>query len=177
MAISREQKEKMMADYAERLSQSQAMILTDYRGLTVAQISEVRRNLREIKGSFQVVKNTLFERVLEQSGIQVKTEPLQGPLAVAFCMGDPQPVAKALLGIAKETDILQIKGAILGNRFLGPEAVKNLAELPPREVILAQLLGTVQGPMSDLVGIITAPLRELVQVLQARSEQGQEAAA
>jgi large subunit ribosomal protein L10 len=167
----------MVADYLERLSQSQAMILTDYRGLTVAQISEVRRNLREIKASFQVVKNTLFERVLEQSGVQVKTEPLQGPLAVAFCMGDPQPVAKALLGIAKETDILQIKGAILGNRFLGPEAVKNLAELPPREVILAQLLGTVQGPMSDLVGIITAPLRELVQVLQGRSEQGQEAAA
>ena len=177
MTTTREQKEKMVADYLDRLSRSQAMILTDYRGLTVGQISELRRNLREIKGSFQVVKNTLFERVLEQAGIPVRTEPLQGPLAVAFCMGDPQSVAKALLGFAKETDILRIKGAILGTRFLGPEAVKDLAELPPREVILAQLLGTVQGPMSDLVGIITAPLRELVQVLQARSEQGQQTAA
>jgi large subunit ribosomal protein L10 len=177
LAISREQKEKMVADYLDKMSRSQALLLTDYRGLTVVQISELRRNLRDMNSSFQVVKNTLFERALVETGVPVRTEPLQGPLAVAFCLGDPQPVAKALLGFAKETDILQIKGAILGTRFLGPEAVKDLAELAPREVILAQLLGMVQGPMSDLVGVIAAPLRELVQVLQARSEQGQQAAA
>jgi large subunit ribosomal protein L10 len=177
LAISREQKEKMVADYLDKVSRSQALILSDYRGLTVAQISELRRNLREINGAFQIVKNTLFGRALEESGIPVRTESLQGPLGVAFCMGDPQPVAKALLAFAKETDILQIQGAILGTRFLGPQAVKDLAELPPREVILAQLLGTVQGPMTDLVSTIAAPLRELVQVLQARSEQGQQAAA
>jgi large subunit ribosomal protein L10 len=167
----------MVADYLDKMSRSQALLLTDYRGLTVVQISELRRNLREMNSTFQVVKNTLFERALDETGIPVQKEPLQGPLAVAFCLGDPQPVARALLAFAKETDVLQIKGAVLGTRFLGPEAVKNLAELPPREVILAQLLGTVQGPMTDLVSTIAAPLRELVQVLQARSEQGQQAAA
>jgi large subunit ribosomal protein L10 len=177
LAISREQKEQMVADYLDKMSRSQALILTDYRGLTVVQISELRRNLREMDSAFQVVKNSLFERALEETGTPVQTEPLQGPLAVAFCLGDPQPVAKALLAFAKETDILQVKGAVLGTRFLGPEAVRNLAELPPREVILAQLLGMVQGPMSDLVSTLAAPLRELVQVLQARSEQDQQAAA
>jgi large subunit ribosomal protein L10 len=177
LAISREQKEKMMAEYRDKMSRSQALILADYRGLTVAQISELRRNLREMSGAFQVVKNTLFERSLKEAGISVRTDLLQGPVAVAFCLGDPQPVARALLAFAKDTDILQVKGVVLGTRFLGPEAVKNLAELPPREVILAQLLGMVQGPMTDLVSTIAAPLRELAQVLQARSEQGQQAAA
>ena len=76
------------------------------------------------------------------------------------------------MDFAKETEILEVKGAILGTSLLGPEGVKGLADLPPREVLLAQLLGSVQGPMSSLASTITAPLRELVQVLQARSEQG-----
>ncbi len=177
MAISREQKEKMVADYVDKMSRSQAMILADYRGLTMADMSELRQRLRETGGAFQVVKNTLFARALQEVGIPVPTEPLQGPVAVGYCLGDAPPVAKALIDFAKEVEYLQIKGAIVGTSFLGPEGVKGLADLPPREILLAQLLGAVQGPMGNLVGVITAPLRELAQVLRARSEQGQEAAA
>lgn len=177
MAISRAKKEKMVADYVDKMSQSEALILTDYRGLSVAAISDLRRQLREVDGTFQVVKNTLFLRALEQAGLPIPDEQMEGPLAVAYCLGDAPPTAKALMGFAKEQDVLEVRGAIMGGNLLDAEAVKSLADLPPREFLLAQLVGAVQGPMSSLVSTLQAPMRELAQVLHARSEQGQDAAA
>jgi large subunit ribosomal protein L10 len=167
----------MVADYLDKMSRSKAVILTDYRGLTVAQTSELRRNLREVDGAFQVVKNTLFTRALEEADIPVPTEELTGPIAVGYCFGDSPPIAKAMMDFAKQTGILTVRGALMGTRYLTPAAVQNMADLPPREILLAQLLGAVQGPMSSLASVLAAPMRELVQVLQARSEQGQEATA
>ena len=94
---------------------------------------------------------------------------MAGPLAVAYCLGDAPPAAKVLMGFAKETDLLTVRGAILGSSLLDGDGVKGLADLPPREVLLAQLLGVVQSPMSSLVSTIQAPMRELVQVLHARA--------
>ena len=177
MAISRAQKEQMVADYVEKMGNSQALILTNYRGLSVADMGDLRRKLREVDGVFQVVKNTLFMRALEEAGLPVPPEHMEGPLAVGYCLGDAPPVAKAIMDYAKEMDLLKIKGAILGTNLLDLDGVKGLADLPPREVLLAQLVGAVQGPMGSLVSTLQAPMRELVQVLQARSEQGQEEAA
>jgi large subunit ribosomal protein L10 len=177
LAISKEKKQQLVADYVDKMSKSQALILADYRGLTVADLTELRRKLRDNSSGFQIVKNTLFKLALEKAGIPVPTDRIQGAIAVSYCFAEVPPVAKALADFAKETEILQIKGAILGAQFLDAEDVRGLAVLPPREVLLAQLLGTMQGPMSSLVSTITAPLRELVQVLKARSEQGQQAAA
>lgn len=177
MAISKDKKVEMVAEYADQMSRSQAMILTDYRGLTVAEITRLRQNLREVDGSFQVVKNSLFARALEDAGAPIPTDQLAGPVAVGYCYGEVPPVAKALTDFAREADELTIKGAILGMTLLDAEDVKGLAELPPREILLAQLLGAVQGPMSSLVTTITAPMREIAQVLRSRSEQEQEAAA
>jgi large subunit ribosomal protein L10 len=174
LAVSREQKVEMVADYVDKMSHSQAIILTDYRGLTVADMSTLRRNLREVNGVFQVIKNTLFERALNEAGMPVPKDQLQGPVAVGFCLNEVPSVAKALVDFARESQILQLRGAILGDRFIDVEAVRELADLPPREILLAQLLGAVQGPMSNLVTTIAAPMRELARVLQARSEQGQE---
>jgi large subunit ribosomal protein L10 len=171
LAISRAQKEKMVADYVDKMSHSQALILTDYRGLSVADISDLRRRLREVDGVFQVVKNTLFARALEEAGLPIPTEQMEGPVAVGYCLGDAPPVAKALVDFAREVDLLKVRGAILGTNLLDLEGVKGLADLPPREVLLAQLVGTVQGPMSSLVSTLQAPMRELAQVLRARSEQ------
>ena len=172
MAISREQKEKMVADYVEKMSRSQALILANYRGLTVSHMTDLRRKLRETDGQFQVVKNSLLRLALEQSGLPVPEAVMEGPVAVGYCFDEASPVAKAFMDFAKETEILKIKGAILGSNILDSEGVKGLADLPPREVLLAQLLGAVQGPMSSLASTLAAPMRELVQVLQARSEQG-----
>lgn len=177
MAISREKKEEMVAGYLDNLSQSRAMILTDYRGLTVADITQLRQNLREVDGSFHVVKNSLFELALEKAGLPVPTEHMDGPLGVGFCFGDTPPVAKALVDLAKGLDALRIKGAILGTDIIDAAGVRGLADLPPRDVLRAQLLAALQGPMSNLVSVLNAPMREIAQVLKARSEQDQEAAA
>jgi large subunit ribosomal protein L10 len=176
LAITKEKKVAMVEDYAERVSNSQAMILTDFRGLSVAAASDLRRRLREVDGVFQVVKNTLYERTLREAGLPVPEEFLEGPVAVGYCMGEVPPVAKALVDFADEYKILKIKGAILGTSLLDANGVEGLADLPPREILLAQLVGAVQGPMASLVSTINGPMRELAQVLHARSEQGEAAA-
>ena len=112
MAISREKKQQMVAGYVERVSRSEALIFTDYRGLTVAHLSELRQRLREVGGVFQVVKNTLFKRALDEAGISVSMEQLDGPIAVGYCFEDSPPVAKVLVAFAKETQLLKVQGSI-----------------------------------------------------------------
>lgn len=177
MAIPKEKKPQMVADYLQKLSKSQATILADYRGMTVGSITELRVKLREVSSGFQVVKNTLFKRALDEAGIPASMEQLSGPIAVGYCYGDVQPVVKVLLDFAKDNEALQIRGAFFGKSFLDAEGAQALATLPPREVLLGELLGTLQGPMSSLVSTIAAPMRELVQVLKARADQGAQAAA
>jgi len=167
----------MVADYVDKVSRSPVMILADYRGLTVANVTDLRQRLRAQNSGFHVIKNSLFALALQESGVEVPPDRLDGPLAVGFSYGDPSAVAKVLLDFARETQILQVRGAILSGQFVGAEQVRAIADLPPREIVLAQLVGTLQGPMSTLVSTITAPLREIAQVLRARSEQEQEAAA
>ncbi len=178
MAISREKKEQMVAGYVELLSKSKAIVLTDFGGLTVSSITALRSDLREIGGVFQIVKNTLFERALNETGIPVPAEQLKGAVAIGYCLEEAPPIAKRLMDFAREnSDRLAIKGAIVGDSYLDADGVKALAELPPREILLAQLLGTVQGPASTLVSTLMAPMRDLVQVLHARSEQESQEAA
>ncbi|MGD8465536.1 MAG: 50S ribosomal protein L10 [Anaerolineae bacterium] len=179
MAISKEKKQQMVADYVERLSNSQAVIFTDYRGLDVAALTNLRRLLREEQSSYQIIKNTLFQLALEQAELPVPAEYLDGPVAVSYCFEEVPPVAKALVEFGDRAKVLKIRGALLGDSLLNVESVKDLADLPSREILLARLVGSVQGPASSLVSTLAAPMRELVQVLQARAEQaeGEEAAA
>ena len=176
MAITKDKKKQMVADYVDRMSNSQALILTDYRGLTVADLTELRRKLREDNGTFQIVKNTLFKLALDRAEIPIPPEQLDGTIAVGYCREEVPPVAKTLTDFAKKSSALKIRGAILGTDFVDVSRVQNLADLPPREILLAGLLGSIQGPMSSLASTIAAPLRELVQVLQARSDQDTESA-
>ena len=177
MAITKEKKLKMVAGYLDTLSKSQALIFADYRGLTVAQMTDLRRRLREVGSGFLVVKNTLLTMALKQSGFPVPVEQLKGPAGMAYCLGEATPVAQLLRDFVRENEALKVTGALLGTLVLDATGVRALADLPPREVVLAQMLGAVQAPMSSLVGTINAPMRDLVQVLQARSEQDQKAAA
>ncbi|MBN1137989.1 MAG: 50S ribosomal protein L10 [Anaerolineae bacterium] len=177
MAISKRKKVRISSGYTQQLKDSQAIILTDYRGLTVASMTELRQKLRDIGSSFHVTKNTLFRRALVEAGIPIPEEQLKGPTAVGFITGDVAPVVKAFFDFAVENEALQVKGVIWGAAFIDREGAKALINLPPREVLLGQLLGVVQGPMANMVGTITAPLREIVQVLAARGQQGDQAAA
>lgn len=176
LATSKAKKETMVAGYVEKLAASQAIIVSDYRGLTVGAITELRQKLREVGANFQVVKNTLFEHVMEQAGLPFPEEQFHGPTALSFCLRDVPPVVKVLMDYASENDALVLKGTIWGTTVLGLEDTKALANLPPREVVLGQLLGAVQGPMVNMVSVLTAPMRELAQVLAARGDHGEAAA-
>ena len=171
MAITKQKKVRISNDYAQKLSGAKAIILTDYRGLTVASMTELRQKLREAGSSYHVSKNTLFRRALTEAGIPIPEAQLKGPTALGFVTGEVASAVKAFLDFAAENESLQVKGVIWGTAFIDREGIKALVNLPSREVLLGQLLGAVQGPMANMIGTITAPLREIVQVLAARGEQ------
>jgi len=174
LAISKEKKEALVAQYVDLFSGSEALIMTDYRGLTVADITRLRRRIREGGGSFRVMKNTLLRIALQKAGLPVPAEMLEGPTAIGFCQGDVSSTAKVLLDFARDTRILQIKGGILGNLVIDAKQVSSLADLPSREVLLAQTLSGLQAPLVGFLSVLDATLRSMVYVLQARIDQLQE---
>ncbi|MCX7680926.1 MAG: 50S ribosomal protein L10 [Anaerolineae bacterium] len=167
MAISRERKRELLGEYIEQLRKSQGVILADYRGLTVSQMETLRRTLRPLGGSLQVSKNRLFKLALQQMGRPVPEEWLIGPTAVSFCYGEVPPVAKALIDIRKEMEGLQIKGGLVGSMPVTAKQVEEIATLPSKEVLLAQVLGTINAPASQVVGVIAGGIRQVLNVLQA----------
>ncbi len=171
MAITKERKQELVAQYTELLKRSQAIILTDYQGLNVAQMTNLRNQIREANGAYYVTKNTLIMLALEQAGISVPDEWLVGPTAIGFCFEDVPAIAKAVTEFSSESEMLKIKGALLGDRSVGVEKVRALATLPPADVLQAQLVGALAGPMSALVGVLNSALAGLVGVLEARNDQ------
>lgn len=171
MPFTRAEKEQMIAQYRALLSRSQALILADYQGLDAMGMYRLRQRVRKAGGAFHVTKNTLLRIALKDAGWAVPEDLLQGPTATAFCLEDPPAVAKALLEFAEENKVLKIKGGLLDGRRLRPEDVKTLAELPPRPVLLGQVLGTLQAPAARVAGVLTAVLQQVVGVLQARADQ------
>lgn len=169
-------KERLVAELTERLKTTQTLIVADYRGLTVTEIDKLRGELLEHGARFQIVKNTLTRRAAEEAGADALLALLEGPTAIAFLEtdGDPVAVAKALSTAARETRILQIRGGILDGNTIGEDEVKSLATLPPADVLRAQLVGAVSGPLMAVVGLFTAPLRDLVNVIDARIKQLEE---
>jgi large subunit ribosomal protein L10 len=172
----RSDKERLVAELADRLKNTQTLIVADYRGLSVTDIDKLRTELLEHGARFQVVKNTLTRRAAEQAGADALLALLEGPTAIAFLEadGDPVAVAKALSNAARETRVLEIRGGILEGATIGDAEVRNLATLPPADVLRAQLVGAVAGPLMTVVGLFTAPLRDLVNVIDARIKQLEE---
>jgi large subunit ribosomal protein L10 len=172
------QKERIVAELVERLRGSSTLIVADYRGLTMKEIDEVRGEILKHGARFSVVKNTLTKRAAEEAGVSELNEFLDGPTAVAFVGGgDMVSVAKSLNETARRTRILALKGGILDGRTITADQVRELANLPPAEVLRAQTLGVIVGPRNAIVGIFAAPLRDLVAVLDARISQLEEGGA
>ncbi len=175
--MQRSDKEKMVADLAERLRAAQALIFADYRGLSMSEIDRLRTDLLSSGARFSVVKNTLTQRAAEEAGMDAIRDLLEGPTAIAFIEadGDPVAVAKVLNEAAKATRILVVKGGILEGASISEEDVRNLATLPPADVLRGQVVGAITGPLMILVGLLNAPLRDLVGVVGARIRQLEEA--
>jgi large subunit ribosomal protein L10 len=174
LAISRERKNELVAQYTELLKQSQGIILADYRGLGVSDMDGIRRAMRPVGAKFQVVKNRLLLLALKEVGISVPEDWLVGPTAIGFCYEEVPPVAKILKETGKDLEALQIKGGLLGASVIAPEQVHAIADLPPREVLLAQVLGTINAPAARMAGIVAGGIRQVVNVLQAYVEKLQE---
>jgi large subunit ribosomal protein L10 len=167
------EKKKQIIDSLEQIfAQCNSGILTDYRGLKTSDVVSLRRKLREIGVDYHVVKNTLAKIAAEKTGKDQITSAFEGPLAIAFVKGDISKSAKVMTDhIAAAKMAMAIKGGFLGNKFLTPKEVAAIALLPPREVLVAKVLGGIQGPLYGLLNQLNAPLRGLAFVLQGRIKQ------
>ncbi len=177
LALTKERKQELVAQYTALLTESQAVVITTYTGLTVAEMEELRRGIRQAGGKFMVAKNTLLKRAFREAGYPIPEEALHGSTAVAFATEDPPAVAKVLVDFAKDHEVVQIKAGFLEREPMTAEQVKQLASLPPLPVMRAQLLGTLMAPASQLARLLAEPARQVAAVLKARSEQEASAAA
>ncbi len=173
------QKEATVASLIDELGRIQSAIVTDYRGLTVEQITTLRKRLRPVGASYMVVKNTLLRIALRQRNLPDLGDILEGPSAVVFTEGDPVEATKILLAFVRELrrDLPQVKGGLLGATVLSQHDVANLATLPPREEILGNLVGTLQSPAVNLVSTIGTVLSNLVSTIEAYHQQQSASAA
>jgi len=160
------EKAAAIAELAEKFRNSGAAVLTEYRGLTVAQLSQLRTSLRE-HASYAVVKNTLTKRAAAEAGVTGFDEYLQGPTASAFVTGDPVEAAKGLRDFAKANPALVIKAGVLDGKPLTPEEITKLADLESREVLLAKLAGAMNASLSKAVYLFAAPLSQTARVVDA----------
>ncbi len=174
--MHRTDKERVVAELAEQLRSTDSLIVADYRGLTNAQLEELRGKLRGSGARFQVVKNTLTRRAASEAGAEALLALLEGPTAIAFvdADGDPVAVAKALSDTAKETKVLALRGGTLSGRSITGEDVEELAKLPAPEVIKSQFVGVIVAPLTQLAALLAAPLRDLVGLIDARIAQLEE---
>lgn len=159
------EKASVVESMTTRLAKARGVYLTDFTGMNVATLSDLRRRMRKNQIHYEVVKNTLARRAVEASGLGALSPHLEGPTAIAIAETDELAPARILGDFVKEFQFPRIKLAVVEGRVFTEEEVKALASLPSREVLLAQLLGTMQGPMRNLVGVLSAPMRNFVSAL------------
>jgi large subunit ribosomal protein L10 len=171
--MARADKAAAVAEIADEFRNSSAAVLTEYRGLTVAQLQELRRSLGE-NAHYAVVKNTLTKLAATDAGYEQLTELLVGPSAIAFVKGDPVLAAKGLRDFAKAHPMLVIKGGLLDGRPLTPDEFKKLADLESREVLLAKLAGAMLASLSGAASLFQAPLSQMARLADALRQKAAE---
>jgi large subunit ribosomal protein L10 len=171
--MARPDKAATVAELTEQFRGSKAVVLTEYRGLTVAQLKQLRKSLGE-HASYAVVKNTLTKIAAREAGVEGLEASLAGPSAIAFVSGDPVEAAKGLRDFAKANPHLVIKGGVLDGKAITADEIKKLADLESREVLLAKLAGAMKASLSNAVSLFAAPLAQtarLVEALRQKAEQ------
>jgi large subunit ribosomal protein L10 len=174
--MNRDQKAAAIAEIASHIDQSEAIFAVDYRGITVAQVAELRVRLRESDATFKVVKNSLTERAADQAGATTLKDFLSGPTALTFVRGDAATAAKAVADYARATQLLPFKGGLMEGAPLDVEQIRSLSRLPSREVLYGQLVGVVASPVSGLVRTLSALVSGLAVALgqvHAKKESGE----
>ena len=168
--MARPDKAAAVAELTSHFNDATATVLTEYRGLTVAELQELRRSLGP-DATYAVTKNTLTKIAAREAGIEGLDDSLAGPTAIAFIRGDVATVAKGLRDFAKAHPLLVIKGGVMDGRVLDADAVKKLADLESREVLLAKLAGAMNGNLAKAVGLFAAPLSAAARAMNALTSQ------
>ncbi len=163
--MPRPEKVQAVAEIKERIERAQAVFLAEYAGLSVKDQQTLRRNLREGGAEFKVVKMTLARRAADELDLEGINDLLLGPTGLTFADGDPVTAAKALKDFAKDHEVFSIKGGLLGADLLTPERVSELADIEPREVLLAKIAGAAKAPMANLAGLLAAMPRNFASML------------
>lgn len=167
-------KKEAVKDLQDLFTKSQVLIFTDYRGMSVAEITNLRRQLRDKGVEYHVSKNTLTSLAADHAGLDTMKPMLDGPTAIAFVGDDIPGAAKVLSDFARTSRVLQIRGGLVGGSVLNPEQVSDLTKILPREQYIAKMLGSMQSPISGMLGVLTGVMRGVVNVLQARVDQMKE---
>ena len=170
MAISKKRKEEVVAEYTEWIEKSSAMVVSEYKGLTMKDIDELRRKVREAGGEFHILKNTLSKIAFEGAGLTFPEDLFEGSTAVGFAFQDAPGLVKTMVEHARTTEFLKVKGGFLGQTAISSEEIRSLAELPPLPVVRAQLLGTLLAPAGKLVRTLAEPARMVAAIMMAYSE-------
>jgi len=169
--MDRAAKEQEVGHLNERVGRAPIAIVTEYRGLNVAEIGELRSKVREAEGEYLVAKNTLMRLAIRDTGASALEPLLTGPNAIAFGYSDAVAIAKAVKDFAKDHDALQIKGGVMDGETLSTAQVEQLASLPSKDELRAQLLALLMTPATSLARLLQAPAQQLVQVLEAKRQQ------
>ncbi len=170
--MNRNDKAAVIDRIAEDLEASSAVFAVDYRGITVAQVAELRTRLRESETTLAVVKNSLTERAADKAGAEALKEILTGPTALAFVRGDAAAAAKALSDAQRATQVLAFKGGLMDGKPVTPDEIRAISRLPSREVLYGQLVGIVAAPLNGLARGLNALIAGVAIQLQAIADQG-----
>lgn len=172
MAKSRKQKEEIVEKLAQELKDTKSFVISDYSGMSVAQVQELRKNLKGKDGQFAVVKNSLFKIALEKAEIDpAQFDGFTGPIALSTSSSDEVAPAKDTYDFAKDVEALEIKAGFLEGNVLSKEEVESLAQLPSKEELIAKTVGTIKAPINGFVNVLAGNARGLVIVLKAIADQ------
>lgn len=164
-------KQQTVSELKGVLGNSSLAVITDYRGLKVSELEDLRARLRAAGGEARVAKNTLITIAAKQSGMESLEQYLAGPTLLITTSADPVGVAKVIGDFARTSRILQVRGGIAGQRTIDEAALATIATLPSREVLIGRVVGQIQAPLYGLVGVLSGTIRKFAYVLQARIDQ------
>lgn len=165
------QKEAAVVELTDRLKRAKLAVVTDYRGLTVRDLANLRRQLRPLEVEYAVAKNTLVRIAAHNTGVEGADPLLEGPTAIAFCFDDVVGPAKTLTDFARTSRLLAIRGGVLDGRVIQADDILRLAALPGVEQLRAEVVGAIGGPLAAMVGVLNGLLQTLVGTLEARTDQ------
>ncbi len=173
--LTRAQKAEIVKSLKEKFLKSEGVFVTSFKGFTATESNEIRKLIREKGGEVKIAKNTLIRIASQETPYQAVNDYVEGPTALVFAYQDPVEIAKVLNDFIKDHPSLQLKGFVIQGKGYEAEAIENLVKLPSKQVLLAQVLGTLQAPIANFVGVLSAVIRNFLYVLKAIEQKKGEA--